>query len=49
MESLFSVQYLHQAGADLNIRDNFGKIALDLAVEYGHSGVVRYLTQADGD
>ena len=40
------VQYLHQAGADLNIRDNFGETAVMLAAEMGHRDIVRYLRAA---
>lgn len=34
---------LHQAGARLDVRDAWGRLPLDLALERGHHDVVRYL------
>ncbi|XP_028629214.1 cyclin-dependent kinase inhibitor 2A-like [Grammomys surdaster] len=38
---------LHQAGARLDVRDAWGRLPLDLAVERGHHDVVRYLSSAE--
>ena len=43
------VQYLHQAGADINIRDNDGRTALMWAAYKGHGDIVKYLHQAGAD
>ncbi|XP_052032714.1 cyclin-dependent kinase inhibitor 2A-like isoform X2 [Apodemus sylvaticus] len=37
---------LHQAGARLDVRDAWGRLPLDLALERGHLDVVRYLRTA---
>ena len=43
------VEYLHQEGADINIRDNDGRTALMWAAEMGHEDIVKYLHQAGAD
>ena len=43
------VQYLHQHGADLNIRSNTGDTAVMLAVNGGHGDIVQCLVQAGAD
>ncbi|XP_052572885.1 cyclin-dependent kinase inhibitor 2A-like isoform X1 [Peromyscus californicus insignis] len=37
---------LHQAGARLDVRDAWGRLPVDLALERGHRDVVRYLRAA---
>ena len=49
MVSLSIVQYLHQAGTDINIRDNDGRTALMWAAYKGHGDIVKYLHQAGAD
>ena len=43
------VKYLHQAGADINDRNMFGRTALMEAAERGNRDVVKYLHQAGAD
>ena len=43
------VQYLHQAGADVNIRDSDGNTAVMVAAQYGHGDIVQYLHEAGAD
>ncbi|XP_038190885.1 cyclin-dependent kinase inhibitor 2A-like isoform X2 [Arvicola amphibius] len=40
---------LHQAGARLDVRDAWGRLPIDLALERGHRDVVRYLRAAQND
>ena len=42
------VQYLHQAGADINIKSNEGWTAVMVAASEGHGDIVRYLSAAAG-
>ena len=43
--SLASATRLLEGGADLTLRDNYGKTALDRARSYGYSEVVALLSQ----
>ena len=43
------VKYLHQAGADLNVRDKYGNTAVMYAAQEGHGDVVEYLHGAGAD
>ncbi|XP_045878460.1 cyclin-dependent kinase 4 inhibitor B [Meles meles] len=40
---------LHRAGAQLDVRDAWGRLPVDLAEERGHRAVARYLRAAAGD
>ena len=40
------VQYLHQAGANIHIRNNDGFTAVMVAASEGHGDIVRYLSAA---
>ena len=40
------VQYLHQAEADITIRDKYGRTAVLWAARWGHRDIVEYLHQA---
>ncbi|XP_013203697.1 cyclin-dependent kinase inhibitor 2A-like [Microtus ochrogaster] len=40
---------LHQAGARLDVRDAWGHLPIDLALEQGHHDVVSYLLAAQND
>ncbi|XP_004638619.1 cyclin-dependent kinase 4 inhibitor B [Octodon degus] len=40
---------LHRAGAQLDVRDAWGRLPVDLAEEQGHRDVARYLRAASGD
>ncbi|XP_012668933.1 cyclin-dependent kinase inhibitor 2A isoform X1 [Otolemur garnettii] len=46
---LDTLMALHQAGAQLDVRDVWGRLPVDLAEERGHCDVARYLRQASGD
>ncbi|XP_008827157.1 cyclin-dependent kinase 4 inhibitor B-like [Nannospalax galili] len=39
---------LHQAGARLDVRDAWGRLPVDLAQEWGHPDVARFLRTAAG-
>ena len=43
------VQYLHQAEADITIRDKYGRTAVLWAARWGHRDIVEYLHQAGAD
>ena len=43
------VQYLHQAGADINILDIYGYTAVMWAATGGHYDIVKYIHQAGAD
>ncbi|KAM5299936.1 cyclin-dependent kinase 4 inhibitor B [Ctenodactylus gundi] len=40
---------LHEAGAQLDVRDTWGRLPVDLAEERGHCDVAQYLRAASGD
>ena len=40
------VQYLHRAGADINIRNSKGWTAVMVAASEGHGDLVQYLSAA---
>ncbi|XP_041508788.1 cyclin-dependent kinase 4 inhibitor B isoform X1 [Microtus oregoni] len=40
---------LHQAGAQLDVPDAWGRLPIDLALEQGHGDVVSYLLAAQND
>ncbi|CAO2588061.1 Cyclin-dependent kinase inhibitor 2A [Lemmus lemmus] len=40
---------LHQAGALLDVRDAWGRLPIDLALERGHHDVIHYLSAAQND
>lgn len=46
---LYSVEYLVEAGADVNARSNTGDTALILAARLGHADIVLYLLQHGAD
>lgn len=40
---------LHRAGAQLDVRDAWGRLPVDLAEQQGHRDIARYLRAASGD
>ncbi|XP_026309680.1 cyclin-dependent kinase inhibitor 2A isoform X5 [Piliocolobus tephrosceles] len=45
---LDTLAVLHRAGAQLDVRDAWGRLPVDLAEERGHRDVARYLRAAAG-